>query len=165
MLWGRGAVDMKDMVAMILAVTRDLTRHNITPPRDLIIAMFADEEAGGEYGAHWSVTHRPDLFEGATEALSEVGGYSTTINGHRAYLLQTAENPSAGSNSSPTEQPATDPKPSPTTPSPTSPTPSRASPITTGSTTSPPPSTPSSPESPTSPDCLTTPTTPTPSTP
>lgn len=91
MLWGRGAVDMKDMVAMILAVTRDLTRHNITPPRDLIIAMFADEEAGGEYGAHWSVTHRPDLFEGATEALSEVGGYSTTINGHRAYLLQTAE--------------------------------------------------------------------------
>ena len=91
MLWGRGAVDMKDMVAMMLAVVRQMAREDRLPARDIVLAFFADEEAGGEYGAHYAVTERPDLFEGATEAISEVGGYSTMINGQRAYLLQTAE--------------------------------------------------------------------------
>ena len=53
--------------------------------------MFADEEAGGAYGARWAVDHRPELFEGATEAISEVGGFSVDVDGQRAYLLQTAE--------------------------------------------------------------------------
>ncbi len=91
MLWGRGAVDMKDMVAMMLAVVRQMAREGRKPSRDVIVAFFADEEAGGVYGAEYSVANRPDLFEGATEAISEVGGYSTMINGQRAYLLQTAE--------------------------------------------------------------------------
>ena len=91
MIWGRGAVDMKDMDAMILAVLRDMKRSDWRPPRDLVVAFFADEEAGGVQGARWSVDHRPELFEGATEAISEVGGYSVEINGRRAYLLQTAE--------------------------------------------------------------------------
>ena len=91
MIWGRGAVDMKDMNAMILAVLRDMKRSDWRPPRDLVVAFFADEEAGGVQGARWSVDHRPELFEGATEAISEVGGYSVEINGRRAYLLQTAE--------------------------------------------------------------------------
>ncbi|HET9653850.1 MAG TPA: M20/M25/M40 family metallo-hydrolase [Kineosporiaceae bacterium] len=90
-LWGRGAVDMKDMDAMILAVVRDLARAGGRPPRDLVVAFFADEEAGGDRGAGWAVRHRPELFEGATEAISEVGGFSTEIAGRRAYLLQTAE--------------------------------------------------------------------------
>lgn len=91
MLWGRGAVDMKDMDAMILAVVRDMARAGRTPPRDLVVAFLADEEAGGKKGAHWLVDHRPELFEGATEAISEVGGYSVEIDGRRVYLLQTAE--------------------------------------------------------------------------
>ncbi|PFG33327.1 M20/M25/M40 family metallo-hydrolase [Sanguibacter antarcticus] len=91
LLWGRGAVDMKDMDAMILAVVRQMVREGRKPARDVVVAFFADEEAGGTYGARYAVDHRPELFEGATEAVSEVGGFSVEINGHRAYLLQTAE--------------------------------------------------------------------------
>ena len=95
-LWGRGAVDMKDMDAMMLAVLRDLARSGRRPPRDLVFAFFADEEAGGVQGSHWLVDHRRDLFDGVTEAISEVGGYSVTVEGRdgdpvRLYLLQTAE--------------------------------------------------------------------------
>ena len=95
-LYGRGAVDMKDMDGMILAVVRHLARTGQKPPRDLVIIMFADEEAGGTYGSRWMIEHRPDVFEGCTEAISEVGGYSITLprkegGDVRAYLLQTAE--------------------------------------------------------------------------
>ena len=90
-VWGRGAVDMKDMDAMILSTVRELARSGTKPPRDLVVAFFADEEAGGTYGARYLVDHRPDLFEGATEAVSEVGGFSVTLGDRRAYLLQTAE--------------------------------------------------------------------------
>src|SRR3954468_9297714 len=90
-IWGRGAVDMKDMDAMILASVRELVRSGKKPPRDLVVALLADEEAGGDHGATWIVQERPDLIEGVGEAISEVGGFSTTIAGKRAYLLQTAE--------------------------------------------------------------------------
>ncbi|GAA3126967.1 M20/M25/M40 family metallo-hydrolase [Streptosporangium carneum] len=91
-VWGRGAVDMKDMVAMTLAVARSFKRDGVIPPRDLIFAFLADEEAGGFYGARWLVDNRPELFEGATEAISEVGGFSVTLaDDVRAYLVETAE--------------------------------------------------------------------------
>jgi acetylornithine deacetylase/succinyl-diaminopimelate desuccinylase-like protein len=79
------------MVAMMLAVVRQMVREGRKPARDVIVAFFADEEAGGEYGAHYAVKNMREIFDGATEAISEVGGYSTMINGQRAYLLQTAE--------------------------------------------------------------------------
>ncbi|MDO8151415.1 M20/M25/M40 family metallo-hydrolase [Isoptericola sp. b408] len=91
LLWGRGAVDMKDMDAMILAVVRQMVREGRRPARDVVIGMFADEEAGGVLGARWLVDHHPELFEGATEAVSEVGGFSVDVGGRRAYLVQTAE--------------------------------------------------------------------------
>jgi acetylornithine deacetylase/succinyl-diaminopimelate desuccinylase-like protein len=91
LIWGRGAVDMKDMDAMILSVVRNLARTGVKPKRDLVVAFFADEEAGGKYGAQWAVNNRPELFDGATEAISEVGGFSSTVGGRRAYFLQTAE--------------------------------------------------------------------------
>ncbi len=91
-LWGRGAIDMKHMVAMALALARQFRRDGTVPPRDLIFAFLADEEAGGFSGAKWLVEHRPELFEGATEAISEVGGFSVTLDDDvRAYLIQTAE--------------------------------------------------------------------------
>ena len=91
MLWGRGAVDMKDMDAMIVQSLTDIVGSGRLPERELIIAFFADEENGGIHGSHWVVDHHPELFAGATEAISEVGGYSVHIGGQRAYLLQTGE--------------------------------------------------------------------------
>jgi acetylornithine deacetylase/succinyl-diaminopimelate desuccinylase-like protein len=91
MLWGRGAVDMKDMDAMMIAALQDIYGAGKQPARDLIIAFFSDEENGGVFGSHYLVDNRPDLFAGATEAISEVGGYSITLNNQRAYLLQTGE--------------------------------------------------------------------------
>lgn len=91
-LWGRGAIDMKNMVAMMVAVARRLKSRGIVPKRDLIFAFFADEEAGGRYGSHWVVDHHPDWFVGATHAISEVGGFSVTFGGgERAYLVAAAE--------------------------------------------------------------------------
>lgn len=90
-IWGRGAVDMKDMDAMILALVRELARTGTRPPRDLVLAFPADEEAGGEWGAGFLVREHADLFEGVSEAISEVGGFSVDLAGRRAYLLQTAE--------------------------------------------------------------------------
>lgn len=91
-LWGRGAVDMKDMDAMLLALARQYKREGTVPPRDVVFAFVADEEAGGLQGAQWLVDHRPELFEGATEAISEVGGFSVTMaDDVRAYLVETAE--------------------------------------------------------------------------
>ncbi len=91
MLWGRGAVDMKNMNAMILTAVADILRAGEQPERDLILAFFADEENGGVEGSALVVQQRPDWFAGATEAISEVGGYSITVDDHRAYLLQIGE--------------------------------------------------------------------------
>jgi len=91
MLWGRGAVDMKGMDAIILSVIRQFVREGRKPARDVIVAMFADEEAGGVKGSQWIADHRPELFAGATEAISEVGGFSVYVADQRVYLLQTAE--------------------------------------------------------------------------
>ncbi|MGW0662257.1 M20/M25/M40 family metallo-hydrolase [Streptodolium elevatio] len=91
-VWGRGAVDMKDMDAMVLAVVRDRMRSGRKPPRDVVLAFLADEEAGGTYGARHLVDTRPDLFEGCNEAIGEVGGFSFTVNDDlRLYLIETAE--------------------------------------------------------------------------
>ncbi|WP_442575576.1 M20/M25/M40 family metallo-hydrolase [Microbacterium sp. F51-2R] len=90
-LWGRGAVDMKDMDAMILTSVADLLRAGEQPERDLILAFFADEENGGIEGSALVVRDKPEWFAGATEAISEVGGYSIDAGGRRAYLLQTGE--------------------------------------------------------------------------
>jgi len=91
LLWGRGAVDMKDMDAMILTALGDLLEGGEQPARDLIVTFFADEENGGVFGSHWMVDEHPEVFAGATEAISEVGGYSIDLDGTRAYLLQTGE--------------------------------------------------------------------------
>jgi acetylornithine deacetylase/succinyl-diaminopimelate desuccinylase-like protein len=90
-VWGRGAVDMKDMDAMVLALLADWTRQGRRPPRDVVLAFVADEEAGGIKGAHHLVDHHAGLFEGCTEAISEVGGFSMTIGGRRLYAIETAE--------------------------------------------------------------------------
>lgn len=92
MVWGRGAVDMKDMVAMILAVVTHWTRTGQRPRRDVVLLLLPDEEAGGLHGSHWLVDNRPEIFAGVTEAVGEVGGFSMTVRDDlRLYLVQTAE--------------------------------------------------------------------------
>ena len=91
-IWGRGAVDMKDMDAMLLASVRMWQRVGYKPPRNILLIFFADEEASGTYGSRWLVKNRPELFKGYTEAISEVGGFSVTITGdHRLYLIESAQ--------------------------------------------------------------------------
>jgi len=91
-VWGRGAIDMKDMNAMTLAVLRNWARRDHRPPRDIVLAFVADEESGGVYGAHWLVDNHPELFVDCSEAISEVGGYSYSIgNDLRLYPIETAE--------------------------------------------------------------------------
>ena len=91
-VWGRGAIDMKDMDAMTLALVREWARTGRKPPRDIVLAFVADEEAGGRLGAHHLVDHHPELFADCTEAISEVGGFSVSLDDQtRLYLIQTAE--------------------------------------------------------------------------
>ncbi|WP_458685636.1 M20/M25/M40 family metallo-hydrolase [Nocardia tengchongensis] len=95
-VWGRGAIDMKDMVGMMLAVARQFKIEGTVPPRDIVWAFVADEENGGRWGSQWLVEHRPDLFDGVTEAVGEVGGFSLTVprpdgEERRLYLVETAE--------------------------------------------------------------------------
>jgi len=91
-LWGRGAIDMKDFDAMVLAVVRDWRRRGVRPPRDLVLAFTADEEAGSDYGARFLVRRHRELLDGCTEAIGEVGGFSYTVGPDlRLYLIETAE--------------------------------------------------------------------------
>ena len=90
-VWGRGAVDMKDMDAMMLAVVGSGCARGASPTRDVVLAFTADEEAGGNWGARFLVEEHADLFEGVTEAIGEVGGFSVTVGDQRLYAVQTAE--------------------------------------------------------------------------
>ena len=95
-VWGRGAVDMKNMVAMELGIMLALKRSGAELRRDVIFAAVADEEAGGEHGARGLVEQQPELFHAAdgrpaAAAINEVGGYSMTIGGRRFYAVQVAE--------------------------------------------------------------------------
>jgi acetylornithine deacetylase/succinyl-diaminopimelate desuccinylase-like protein len=91
-IWGRGAVDMKNMDAMILAVVRNWAKTGVKPPRDIVLAFFADEEAGSIYGSRYMVKEHPDVFAGCNEAISEVGGFSVTLkNGKRLYMIEAAQ--------------------------------------------------------------------------
>ncbi|MEU3166086.1 M20/M25/M40 family metallo-hydrolase [Streptosporangium sp. NPDC006930] len=91
-VWGRGAVDMKNMDAMILAVVRQRLAEGRRPPRDVVLAFTADEEAGGNYGAQWLADEHKSLFDGCSEAIGEVGGFSVSIDeARRLYLIEAAE--------------------------------------------------------------------------
>ena len=95
-VWGRGALDMKDMDAMMLAVARGFARDGGRPVRDLVLAFVADEEDTGDYGAGFLVESHPELFEGVTSAIGESGGGLTPLpDGGRLYAVATGERGSA----------------------------------------------------------------------
>ena len=92
MIWGRGAVDMKNMDAMIIAIFRIWAKKGIKPPRNIVLAFFADEEAGSLFGSRWMVAKHPEVFKGCSEAISEVGGFSVTVAGDkRLYFIEAAQ--------------------------------------------------------------------------
>ena len=92
MIWGRGAVDMKNVDAMILAIVRKWARSGYKPPRNIVLAFFADEEAGMTFGSRWMAAEHPEVFAGCTEAISEVGGFSVTVgDGKRLYFVEAAQ--------------------------------------------------------------------------
>jgi acetylornithine deacetylase/succinyl-diaminopimelate desuccinylase-like protein len=92
MIWGRGAVDMKNTDAMILAIIRKWARSGYKPPRNIVLAFFADEEAGMTFGSRWMTAKHPEVFAGCSEAISEVGGFSVTVgDGKRLYFVEAAQ--------------------------------------------------------------------------
>lgn len=90
-LYGRGAVDMKDFDAMVLSVVRARQRAGVPPKRPIVLAFTADEEAGSGYGGHYLVDHHADLLADCTEAIGEVGGFSTEVGGKRLYVVESGE--------------------------------------------------------------------------
>jgi acetylornithine deacetylase/succinyl-diaminopimelate desuccinylase-like protein len=98
-VWGRGALDMKDMDAMMLAAVRSFARTGFVPPRDIVLAFVADEEDTGDYGAGFLVREHPELFEGVRTAIGESGGYAIHLpDGSRLYPIATGERGSAWMN-------------------------------------------------------------------
>lgn len=91
-IWGRGAVDMKNMDAMILAVIRLWARYSYQPERSIVVVFFGDEEAGGIYGSRWMAEKHPEVFAGCSETISEVGGFSLTLlSGKRVYAIEASQ--------------------------------------------------------------------------
>ncbi|MEY4311862.1 MAG: hypothetical protein RLZZ571_632 [Actinomycetota bacterium] len=92
MIWGRGAVDMKDGDGILLAMVRAWAKNGVQPDRDIILDFLPDEEAGSDHGSQWLVKHHPEWYQDASEAVGEVGGFSLTLRDDvRLYLVQTAE--------------------------------------------------------------------------
>ena len=90
-VWGRGAVDMKGPVAMLVSAFLRAKREGTALPGDVILAVLADEEAGGDVGARFLAEEHAHLFEGVRYALSEFGGFSLELAGQRFYPIQVAE--------------------------------------------------------------------------
>jgi acetylornithine deacetylase/succinyl-diaminopimelate desuccinylase-like protein len=91
-LYGRGAVDMKNADAALVAAARHLMRAGLRPRRDIVLAFTADEEDTAAYGARWLVDNHADLFDGCTEAIGESGAFTFHAgNGVRLYPVASAE--------------------------------------------------------------------------
>ena len=90
-VWGRGALDMKAGVAMLVHAFLRAKREGVQLPGDLVLLVLSDEEAGGNLGARYLVEEHPELFAGMRYALGEFGGFTLTVGGKRFYLIQVAE--------------------------------------------------------------------------
>jgi acetylornithine deacetylase/succinyl-diaminopimelate desuccinylase-like protein len=96
MIWGRGALDMKDGVAMMTSAFLKAKAENIDLPGDVILCVLSDEEAGGDLGAKFLVHDHAELFEGVKYAIGEFGGFPMYIGGKKFFAIQTAEKGSCG---------------------------------------------------------------------
>ena len=90
-VWGRGALDMKAGVAMLVHAFLRAKHEGVQLPGDLVLLVLSDEEAGGNLGARYLVEEHPELFEGMRYALGEFGGFTLNVGGKRFYPIQVAE--------------------------------------------------------------------------
>ena len=90
-VWGRGALDMKGGVAMMLAAFLRAKAEGLTPPGDVLLLVLSDEESGGDYGAKYLVEEHAHLFDGVRYALGEFGGFTLYVGRRRFYPIQVAE--------------------------------------------------------------------------
>jgi acetylornithine deacetylase/succinyl-diaminopimelate desuccinylase-like protein len=90
-IWGRGALDMKGGVAMMLSAFMRASAEQASLPGDVILAVLSDEEVGGTYGARYLVEQHAHLFEGVRYALGEFGGFTMHLGGQRFYPIQVLE--------------------------------------------------------------------------
>jgi acetylornithine deacetylase/succinyl-diaminopimelate desuccinylase-like protein len=90
-VWGRGALDMKAGVAMLVHAFLRAKREGVRLPGDLVLVVLSDEEAGGDLGARYLIEEQPELFEGMRYALGEFGGFTLHLGGKRLYPIQVAE--------------------------------------------------------------------------
>lgn len=90
-VWGRGALDMKGGVAMMVAAFLRANAEGLRPPGDVVLAIVSDEEAGGDYGAKFLVEEHPDLFKDIKYAIGEFGGFTLSIGGKRFYPIMISE--------------------------------------------------------------------------
>jgi acetylornithine deacetylase/succinyl-diaminopimelate desuccinylase-like protein len=90
-VWGRGALDMKSGVAMLLAAFIRAKAEGLTPAGDVVLAILSDEEAGGDYGAKYLVENHAEHFQGIRYALGEFGGFTLYLGKRKFYPIQVAE--------------------------------------------------------------------------
>jgi acetylornithine deacetylase/succinyl-diaminopimelate desuccinylase-like protein len=90
-VWGRGTLDMKGAVAMMMAALMRARAQGLAPPGDVVLAVVSDEEAGGDYGARYLVENHAEVFEGIRYAIGEAGGFSFHIGGSTFYPIMVAE--------------------------------------------------------------------------
>ena len=90
-IWGRGALDMKNGVAMMVSAFLRARREGVRLPGDLLLVVLADEEAGGGEGAGWLTDNHPELFQGCRYTIGEGGGYSHRVGGVRFYPVMVSE--------------------------------------------------------------------------
>ncbi|MFN8433948.1 MAG: M20/M25/M40 family metallo-hydrolase [Anaerolineales bacterium] len=90
-VWGRGALDMKGGVAMMVAAFMRANAEGLRPPGDIVLAIVSDEEAGGDYGAKFLVKEHPDIFKDIKHAIGEFGGFTLTLGGKRFYPIMISE--------------------------------------------------------------------------
>lgn len=90
-IWGRGTLDMKGTVTMMICALLRAHAEGVSLPGDVILAILSDEEAGGSLGAQYLVENHPQIFEGVRYALGELGGFTSYIAGHKFYPIQVLE--------------------------------------------------------------------------
>jgi acetylornithine deacetylase/succinyl-diaminopimelate desuccinylase-like protein len=90
-VWGRGALDMKGPLSMMISAAHHIAQTDYELSSDLVLLFFADEEAGGDVGAGYMVENHPEVFRGIDYAIGEFGGYSMNLGGSRVYPIQMNE--------------------------------------------------------------------------
>ena len=95
-VWGRGALDMKGGIAMMMAAMMRAKSDGLVPPGDVLLAVLSDEENRSTFGAEYLVTSQAQLFQGVKYAIGEFGGYTSHIMRHRFYPIMVSEKQGCG---------------------------------------------------------------------